>query len=126
MSVILESLFYTEGHTWLRLEDDQGLCLGITEHGQALLGDVVYVQLPEVGAVIEEGQVLATLESVKSAWDVLAPIRLEVIEVNETLRASPERVNEDPYAEGWLIRCRCLSPLPTLMDALAYKEFIGE
>lgn len=126
MSTIPDNLLYTEGHAWLRQDDDGLWTLGITEHGQSLLGDLVYAQLPEVGAQVEEGGVLATVESVKSAWDVQAPVGLEVVAVNEALLSSPERVNEDPYAEGWIVRCRALGTLPPLMDAAAYRDFIGE
>lgn len=126
MSDLPENLLYTEGHSWLRQDDDGLLTLGITEHGQSLLGDLVYVQLPEVGVQVEEGGVLATLESVKSAWDVQAPVGLEVVEVNGELATSPERINEDPYGEGWIVRCRALGTLPPLMDAAAYHAFIGE
>lgn len=126
MSALPENLLYTEGHTWLRQDDDGLLTLGITEHGQSLLGDLVYVQLPEVGARVEAGGVVATLESVKSAWDVQAPVALEVAEVNGELATSPERINEDPYGEGWIVRCRALGTLPPLLDAQTYRSFIGE
>lgn len=126
MSDLPENLLYTEGHSWLRQDDDGLLTVGITEYGQSLLGDLVYVQLPEVGAQVEEGGVLATVESVKSAWDVQAPVGLEVVEVNGELATSPERINEEPYGEGWIVRCRALAPLPPLMDAAAYQGLIGE
>lgn len=126
MSALPENLLYTEGHSWLRQDDDGLIAIGITEHGQSLLGDLVYVQLPEAGASMEEGGVIATVESVKSAWDVLAPVALEIVEVNDTLSATPEEVNEDPYAAGWIVRCRVEGSLPPLMDAAAYKDFIGE
>lgn len=126
MSDLPENLLYTEGHSWLRQDDDGLLTLGITEHGQSLLGDIVFAQLPEVGAQVEEGGNLATVESVKSAWDVMAPVGLEVVEVNDELATTPERINEDPYAEGWIVRCRAIGTLPPLMDAKAYQDFIGE
>jgi len=126
MSNLPANLLYTEGHSWLRQDEDGLLTLGITEHGQSLLGDLVYVQLPEVGTRVEEGGVLAAVESVKSAWDVQAPVALEVVEVNDELVSSPERINEDPYGEGWIARCRALAALPSLMDAGAYQSFIGE
>ncbi|MGK0673591.1 MAG: glycine cleavage system protein GcvH [Halothiobacillaceae bacterium] len=126
MRELPENLLYTEGHSWLRQDDDGLLSVGITEHGQSLLGDVVYAKLPKVGAQVEEGGVLATVESVKSAWDVQAPVGLEVVEVNDELATSPEHINEEPYGEGWIVRCRALATLPPLMDAAAYRAFIGE
>lgn len=126
MSALPDNLLYTEGHSWLRQDDDGLVAIGITEHGQSLLGDLVFVQLPEAGVQVGEGGVLATVESVKSAWDVLAPAGVEVVEVNDELPASPERINEDPYTEGWVVRCRVQGTLPPLMDAEAYKDFIGE
>ncbi|MEW6764461.1 MAG: glycine cleavage system protein GcvH [Pseudomonadota bacterium] len=126
MSSLPENLLYTEGHSWLRQDEDGLLTVGITEHGQSLLGDLVYAQLPEPGTRFEEGQTLATVESVKSAWDVQAPLAVEVTEVNEALSSNPEQVNEDPYETGWVLRCRALGTLPPLMDADAYKDFIGE
>ncbi|TQV64478.1 MAG: glycine cleavage system protein GcvH [Halothiobacillaceae bacterium] len=126
MSALPENLLYTEGHTWLRQDDDGLITIGITEHGQSLLGDLVFVQLPETGARMEAGGVIASVESVKSAWDVLAPTAIEVVEVNDALQASPETVNEEPYAAGWIVRCRALGTLPPLMDASSYKDFIGE
>ncbi len=126
MSSLPENLLYTEGHSWLRQDEDGLLTLGLTEHGQSLLGDLVFVQLPEAGAHFAEGETVATVESVKSAWDVLAPLELEVVEVNAALTSAPEQVNEDPYEAGWVARCRALGTLPPLMDANAYKDFIGE
>lgn len=126
MSALPDNLLYTEGHSWLRQDDDGLITIGITEHGQSLLGDLVFAQLPECGAHVGEGGVLATVESVKSAWDVLAPAEVEVVEVNDELPASPEKINEEPYTEGWVVRCRVQGTLPPLMGADAYKEFIGE
>ncbi|MEW6445108.1 MAG: glycine cleavage system protein GcvH [Pseudomonadota bacterium] len=121
-----ENLLYTEGHSWLSQGEDGLLTIGITEYGQSLLGDLVFVQLPEVGARCAEGDTLATVESVKSAWDVLAPLEVVVTEVNDTLSDAPEQINEAPYTAGWIVRCSPSAELPSLMDAAAYKDFIGE
>jgi len=126
MSGLPENLMYTDSHAWLRQDDDGLVTLGVTEYGQSLLGDLVFVQFPEVGAHIDEGDTITTLESVKSAWDVLAPVAMTIEAINEELVDQPERVNEDAFGEGWLVRVRVSEELDTLMDADAYKDFASE
>jgi glycine cleavage system H protein len=126
MSGLPENLMFTDSHAWLRQDDDGLVTLGVTEYGQSLLGDLVFIQFPEVGAQIDEGDTIATLESVKSAWDVLAPVSMIIEATNEDLIDQPERVNEDAFGEGWLVRVRVSEELDTLMDADAYKDFASE
>ena len=126
MSGCPENLMYTDSHAWLRQDEDGLVTLGVTEYGQSLLGDLVFIQFPEVGAHIDEGDTIATLESVKSAWDVLAPVAMTIEAINEELFDQPERVNEDAFGEGWLVRVRVSEELDTLMDADAYKDFASE
>ncbi|MGD9887775.1 MAG: glycine cleavage system protein GcvH [Halothiobacillaceae bacterium] len=126
MSGFPENLAYTDSHAWLRQDDDGLVTIGVTEYGQSLLGDLVFIQFPEVGAQIDEGDTIATLESVKSAWDVLAPVSMTIEAINEELVDQPERVNEDAFGEGWLVRARVSEALDMLMDADAYKDFAGE
>ena len=116
MSGFPENLAFTDSHARLRRADDGLVTLGVTEYGQSLLGDLVFIQFPEVGAHMDEGDTLVTLESVKSAWDVLAPFAMTVEAVNEELVDQPERVNEDAFGEGWLVRVRVNDALDTLID----------
>ena len=97
---------YTSDHEWLRREDDGSVTIGITDHAQAALGDLVYVELPEVGQELESGGDMAVVESVKAASDVYAPISGEVIAVNAELGDDPEKINADPYGDGWIVRMR--------------------
>jgi glycine cleavage system H protein len=99
-------LMYTSEHEWLRREDDGSVTIGITDHAQAALGDLVYVELPEVGQDLENGGDMAVVESVKAASDVYAPIAGEVIAVNAELGDDPEKINTDPYGDGWIVRMR--------------------
>lgn len=95
---------YTNDHEWLRREDDGSVTIGITDHAQEALGDLVYVELPEVGQELDSGGDMAVVESVKAASDVYAPIAGEVIAVNEELGDDPEKINADPYGDGWIVR----------------------
>ena len=97
-------LMYTREHEWLRREDDASVTIGITDHAQAALGDLVYVELPEVGQDLESGGDMAVVESVKAASDVYAPISGQVLAVNEDLGDDPEKINADPYGDGWIVR----------------------
>jgi glycine cleavage system H protein len=117
-------LRYTKSHEWVRLEDDGTATVGITDHAQELLGDLVFVELPEVGAQVGAGAECAVVESVKAASDVYSPVTGEVIEVNELLAESPETINGDAYEEGWIFRVRLADPaeVEALMDADAYAE----
>jgi glycine cleavage system H protein len=102
MSHVPENLKYTEEHEWILVEGHRGR-IGITDHAQDALGDVVYVDLPEVGARVEKGEAFGAVESVKAASDIYAPVSGTVVEVNEALKNNPELVNKSPYDEGWMI-----------------------
>ncbi|MGQ5522627.1 glycine cleavage system protein GcvH [Chitinimonas sp. PSY-7] len=127
MSNIPSDLKYVASHEWLRLEADGSVTVGITDHAQSLLGDVVYVELPKVGNVLTEDEGAGVVESVKSASDVYAPIAGEIVAVNETLADEPDTVNSDPYGEGWFfkIKPKNAGDLEGLMSATAYAEEIG-
>lgn len=103
--MIPEDLYYSEEHEWVRIDDDV-VTVGITDYAQDALGDIVYVQLPEVGESVEPGAVVGELESTKSVSDVFSPIAGEVIARNDALETGPEIINGDPYGEGWLIKVR--------------------
>lgn len=127
MSNIPNDRLYTEEHEWAKQEGDL-VVIGITDYAQHELGDVVYVELPEVGDTIEKGRPFGVVESVKAASDLYAPISGEVVEINAALDASPELVNQDPYGEGWMIKVRPSNwdeESATLMDADAYAAHIG-
>jgi glycine cleavage system H protein len=104
MSELPGDLLYTEDHEWLRKEDDGTVTVGITDHAQEALGDLVYVELPEVGQEVESGGDMAVVESVKAASDVYAPVSGSVVAVNDSLADDPEKINSDPYGEGWIVR----------------------
>ncbi len=106
MSNIPAELKYIASHEWLRLEDDGTITVGITEHAQDLLGDVVFVELPEVGDTITVDEEIAVVESVKAASDVYAPITGEIVAINESLEEDPEIINSDPYGAGWFFRMK--------------------
>ncbi|RME83350.1 MAG: glycine cleavage system protein GcvH [Caldilineae bacterium] len=118
---------YTENDEWARLEDDLVVC-GITDYAQDQLSDVVYVELPEVGATVSAGDAVAVVESVKAAADVYAPVSGEIVAVNEALEDSPELVNEDPFGAAWFFKIAPsnLSELDELMDQAAYETYIEE
>ncbi|ALF60416.1 glycine cleavage system protein GcvH [Psychrobacter urativorans] len=124
MSNIPAELKYVASHEWLRLEDDGTITVGITEHAQDLLGDVVYVELPEVGANITVDEEIAVVESVKAASDVYAPISGDVIAINENLEDNPEVINSDPYGEGWLYKMKAanLEDYEGLLSAEEYEN----
>ncbi len=115
-------LRYTDTHEWVRIEDGVATC-GITAHAQEQLGDVVYVDLPEVGATLALGEEMGEIESVKAVSSLYAPLSGEVVEVNEALEDAPETVNKDPYGAGWLLRIRLsdASEVDKLLDAAAYE-----
>ena len=120
-------LLYSQDHEWVRVEGEE-VVLGISDYAQDQLSDVVYVELPEEGDTFEKGDVLAVVESVKTASDVYTPISGEVLEINEALEDSPEMVNQDPFGEAWFVRITLQDPseLDELMDAEAYKAFVAE
>ena len=122
---IPEHLQYTAEHEWVREEDD-GWVVGITHHAQDQLGDVVFVELPEVGAEIIPGDTFGTVESVKAVSDLFAPIQGTVLEVNGSLEDTPEVVNSDPYGAGWMLKVqRADDDSAQLLTAEAYQELIG-
>lgn len=127
MSEIPVDLRYSENHEWARLEDDGRITVGITDHAQVLLGDLVFVEPPEVDTQVSAGESCATVESVKAASDVYAPITGTVTEINADLADAPEQVNTAPYAEGWLFRIQPDDPTEWegLMDAEAYAVHIA-
>jgi glycine cleavage system H protein len=104
MSDLPGDLKYTKDHEWLRQEEDSSITIGITDHAQSALGDLVYVELPEVGQDLETGGEMAVVESVKAASDVYAPVSGSVVAVNEDLADDPEKINSDPYGDGWIVR----------------------
>ena len=128
MSDIPENLKYTKDHEWIAETDDGTAIVGITDHAQEALGDLVFVELPEMHRDVASGDVCAVVESVKAASDVYSPISGNVAEVNVALDEAPERVNEDPYGEGWLFRLTPSSPmeLEELLDAEAYGRVLAE
>ena len=123
MSEVRADLLYRESHEWVRDEGDGTVTVGISDHAQAQLGDMVYVELPETGATLGQGDACAVVESVKAASDAYAPVSGEVVEVNEALEDEPERVNTDPYGEGWMYKIRVsdASELQGLLSADAYE-----
>ena len=127
MSQIPADLKYVDTHEWLRLEDDGTVSIGITFHAQELLGDVVYVELPKVGAVLAEGASAGVVESVKAASDVYAPIAGEVVAVNQDLEGTPELANQDPYGAAWFFKVKPSNPaaLDACMDAAAYAALLS-
>jgi glycine cleavage system H protein len=128
MSEIKKDLLYTESHEWLEQQDDGHWRVGITDHAQAQLGELVFVELPAEGDEVSQGDAVGVVESVKAASDIYAPISGEVIAINADLEDSPDLVNTDCYVDGWLfaINVSDQSELDDLMDADAYTEFVDE
>ena len=128
MSNIPSELKYATSHEWVRNEGDGVVTVGITEHAQGLLGDMVFVELPEVGDQISTGDDVAVAESVKAASDIYAPISGEVVEVNEDLEDSPELVNSDAFGDGWMFKVKLddAAELEALLDAEGYENSIDE
>lgn len=118
---------YTKEHEWVRVEGDAAV-MGITDHAQNELGDIVYVDLPKPGSAVEKGKTLGSVESVKAVSDIYAPVSGEVIEVNETLATAPEKINEDPHGEAWLVKIRLSNPgeIQQLLTAEDYQKYLGE
>ncbi|QEL56155.1 glycine cleavage system protein GcvH [Chromobacterium paludis] len=127
MSNIPAELKYVESHEWLRLEADGSVTVGITAHAQELLGDIVFVELPKVGAALAKDEQAGVVESVKAASDVYCPIAGEVLEVNAELEGTPDLANTDPYGDGWFFKIKPANAaeLDGLMDAAAYAKEIG-
>ena len=126
MSEAPEELFYTKEHEWLRIEGDE-VVVGITDHAQDTLTDIVYIELPEVGDVFGEMEEFALVESVKSASPIFAPMDGEILAVNEALEDAPELINQDPYGEGWIVRFKFVDSNATegLMSADDYRVIIA-
>jgi glycine cleavage system H protein len=122
---IPEDLLYGRSHEWVRSEDD-AVVVGITHYAQDQLGEVVFVELPDVGSEVDEGDELGTLESVKAVSEFLAPVAGEVLEVNERLEDEPNLVNEDPYGDGWLVKMSGSTDGEDLLDADAYQDFLEQ
>jgi glycine cleavage system H protein len=127
MSEVPADLRYTKSHEWVRANDDGTVTIGITQHAQDQLGDMVYVEVPEAGRSLEAGEACAVVESVKAASDVYAPIAGDVVEGNEALADAPETVNSDPFGAGWILRMTPADAgaLASLMDAAAYQELLA-
>ncbi len=121
-----ETYRYTKEHEWVHVEGDQGT-IGITDHAQHELGDIVFVDLPKPGTQVTKGQTFGSVESVKAVSDVYAPVSGEVTEANELLATSPERLNEDPHGDAWLIRVKLSSTdeINALMPVADYQKYIG-
>lgn len=128
MSDIPTELKYARTHEWVREEDDGTVTVGISDHAQGALGDVVFVELPEMGADIDAGAEVAVVESVKAASDIYAPVSGEVVAVNDVLEDAPETVNSDPYGDGWIFKLRPSNAeeMVDLLDAEAYTEVAEE
>ena len=128
MSDLPGDLLYTDDHEWLRREDDGSVTIGITDHAQAALGDLVYVELPEVGLDVDAAGEMAVVESVKAASDVYAPIGGSIVAVNENLAEDPENINADAYGEGWIVRIQPSDGIDegALMSPADYQQFIDE
>lgn len=128
MSNIPSELKYTRDHEWVKIEDDGSVVIGISDHAQEALGDLVFVELPEVGDTLNAGDTAAVVESVKAASDIYAPVAGEVVAVNEQLVDTPETVNDKCYSDGWLYQLKVAdeSGLDDLLDADAYEQVVAE
>ncbi|NLB63548.1 MAG: glycine cleavage system protein GcvH [Fibrobacter sp.] len=125
MSKIPENLFYTEEHEWIKIDGDT-MTVGITDHAQSELGDIVFVSLPELGDSLDEGDSAATIEAVKTVAEVYTPFAGEVVAINESLDDSAAVINEDPYGEGWIVKIKVSDDIDTesLLSPAAYQDFI--
>ncbi len=126
MSNIPEELLYTDSHEWVRDEGDATVTIGITDYAQELLGDLVFVELPEIGDSLEQGGEAGVVESVKAASDIYSPVSGEVIEINEDLADAPETINEQPYDAGWIYKVKLTdaAELEALLNADAYTSVV--
>ncbi len=120
-------LRYAKSHEWLKPAGDGTALVGITDYAQSSLGDITFVQLPKVGAVLKAGEVFGVVESVKAASDLYAPVAGTVLEINSALDSAPETLNQDPYAAAWMLRLKLADPASpaTLLDAAAYASLLG-
>jgi len=128
MSELPGDLLYTSEHEWLRREEDGTVSIGVTDHAQAALGDLVYVELPEISQDVESGGDMAVVESVKAASDVYAPIDGTVVEVNDALSDDPEMINSDPYGAGWIVKLEPAGAIDesALLTPDAYQELLDQ
>lgn len=126
MSELPGDLIYTKEHEWLRKEEDGTVTIGITDHAQSALGDLVYVELPEVGQDVESGGDMAVVESVKAASDVYSPVAGTVTEVNEALNDDPEKINADPYGDGWIVKLQPSGDADDTMSPDDYQTYLDE
>lgn len=128
MSKVPAELRYTKSHEWIRKEDDGTVTIGISDHAQEALGDLVFVEAPEAGRSVDAGEALAVVESVKAASDVYAPIAGEVVGGNDALNDTPEFVNSDPYGEGWIMKIRpnSMADVDALLDAAGYNKVLED
>ena len=125
MSEVPDNLSYTKEHEWLSLDDDGNVKVGITDHAQDALSDVVFVELPEVGSSFSKGDSMAVAESVKAASDIYAPVSGKIVSVNTKLEESPELINESPYDFGWMVTIEPTGELEDLLDSDSYRELIA-
>ena len=125
MSEVPDNLSYTKEHEWLSLDDDGNVKVGITDHAQDALSDVVFVELPEIGSSFSKGDSMAVAESVKAASDIYAPVSGKVVSVNTKLEESPELINESPYDFGWMVTIEPTGELEDLLDSDSYQELIA-
>jgi glycine cleavage system H protein len=122
-----EDLHYTKQHEWVRFSEGAGV-VGITDYAQKELGDIVYVDLPRVGTTLEQGKTMGSVESVKAVSDIYAPVSGEVVEINDLLSTAPEKLNESPHGDGWLLKIRLSSPdeISGLLSAEDYQKYVAE
>ena len=122
---IPEGLLYTKDHEWVKIQGDTAL-VGITDFAQSELGDIVYVDISSVGQTVAAHEIFGTVEAVKTVSDLYMPVAGKVLEVNPALDGNPEKVNEDPYGDGWMIKIQLTGPTDGLLPAAQYKELIGQ
>jgi glycine cleavage system H protein len=122
-----EDLHYTKQHEWVRFSEGAAV-VGITDYAQKELGDIVYVDLPRVGATVEQGKVMGSVESVKAVSDIYAPVSGEVVEINDALATAPEKLNESPHGDGWMVKIRLSAPdeISGLLSAADYEKYVAE
>jgi glycine cleavage system H protein len=122
-----EDLHYTKQHEWVRLSDDVGV-VGITDYAQQELGDIVYVDLPRVGAKVEQGKTMGSVESVKAVSDLYSPLTGEITEINSALTTTPEKLNESPHGDGWMVKIRLsnTAEMQGLLSAADYEKYVAE
>ncbi|WP_419778634.1 glycine cleavage system protein GcvH [Maridesulfovibrio sp.] len=123
--MIPQELLYAKSHEWLKVDGENGT-IGITHFAQEQLGDLTFVELPQEGDTFAAGDEFGSIESVKAASEMYAPVDCEVVEVNEALEDAPEKVNEDPYGAGWLVKVKITGPTDALLDAAAYEKVTEE